>query len=69
MRARVVLVHIDLVYSIYDSTEDAIKKMIEASQTVIAMNNNHREELVTGSNGPGCIVLVLGSKRRLSLTT
>jgi hypothetical protein len=42
--------------------------MIEASQKMIAMNN-HREELVTGSNGPGCIALVLGSKRRLSLTT
>jgi hypothetical protein len=42
--------------------------MIEASQKMIAMNN-HGEELVTGSNGPGCIALVLGSKRRLSSTT
>jgi hypothetical protein len=42
--------------------------MIDASQRMIAMNN-HREELVTGSNDSGCIVLVLESKRRLSLTT
>jgi hypothetical protein len=58
-----------LIFSIYDSTEVAIqRKMIEASQKMIAMNN-HGEELVTGSNGPGCIALVLGSKRRLSSTT
>jgi hypothetical protein len=59
-----------LVFSIYDFIEVAIqKKMIEASQRMIAMNNHREEELVTGSNGPGCIALVLGSKRRLSLTT
>jgi hypothetical protein len=31
-----------LVYSIYDSTEEAIKKMIEASQKIINEQNNTR---------------------------
>jgi hypothetical protein len=32
-----------LVYSIYDSTEEAIKKMIEASQRMIMMNSQGGE--------------------------
>jgi hypothetical protein len=34
------LVPIGLVYSIYDSTEEAIQKMIEASQSMISEQNN-----------------------------
>jgi hypothetical protein len=33
------MVAIGLVYSIYDSTEEAIQKMIEASQRMLKMNS------------------------------
>jgi DNA-binding FrmR family transcriptional regulator len=36
------MVPIDLVYSIYDSTEVAIQKMIEASQRMITINNSNQ---------------------------
>jgi hypothetical protein len=39
------MVSIGLVYSIYDSPELAIQKMIEASQRMIMMNSQEGEEL------------------------
>jgi hypothetical protein len=41
--------HIGLVFSIYDSTEVAIQKMIEASERMIRMNSNIDSDL-DGSN-------------------
>jgi hypothetical protein len=42
-----------LVFSIHDSTEEAIKKMIEASQRTITMNSQGGE----GREGLGIIML------------
>jgi hypothetical protein len=39
------MVPIDLVYSIYDSTEVAIQKMIEASQRMITINNGSNQAI------------------------
>jgi hypothetical protein len=47
-----------LVYSIYDSTEEAIRKMIEASQRMIgqrnssAVNNHFKLQIKTLQNAP-----------------
>jgi hypothetical protein len=38
------MVPIDLVYSIHDTTEAAIQKMIDASQRMTKINNSQGEE-------------------------
>jgi hypothetical protein len=42
------MVSIGLVYSIYDSTEVAIQKMIDASQRIIAVNSQVEGESKEG---------------------
>jgi hypothetical protein len=44
------MVPIGLVYSIYDSTEVAIQKMIDASQRMLRMNSQGERELGEGIN-------------------
>ena len=54
------VVFIGLVYSIHDSTEVAIQKMIDASQRMIAVHGQ-----VRGSKGIGLYIMSDGNLRRV----